>query len=183
VSIEDLEAEIACWQEIFANPEKYSWDGSIYWRTGMLCRTCGASEREHDQFMNHPFVSPVPPYNVNPQVAPDWGVGAAGQIYKKPQVTRVEGIAKFDKALTKMKEVHDKKSADYANDENRYANFEYAAKFAGVTVDQVFAVLIGVKEARLLELQTAGKTAVNESIEDTRLDAAVYAVLRYSYHQ
>ena len=151
----------------------------------MLCRTCGRGELEHKWAdgcgafkaggrMGHDEFNP-------PEVIQ--------QEFKDPAaltgttVTRVEGNTKFHKALQKMKEVHDKKSADYANDNRRYSNFEYAAKFAGVTVDQVFAVLIGVKEARLLELESSGKTPLNEAIEDTRLDAAVYAVLRYSYHQ
>jgi hypothetical protein len=120
----------------------------------MLCKLCGAAEREHDKFTGHPFDG------VSSRVNP-----------------------KFHTALAKMAEIHDKKSADYASDGNRYQNFEYAAKFAGITVDQVFATLIGVKEARLLELQASGKVPNNESIEDTLLDAAVYAVLRYSYRQ
>lgn len=90
---------------------------------------------------------------------------------------------KFDAALQKMKGIHDKKSADYANDTNRYANFEFAAKCSGTTVDQVFATLIGVKLARLAELSANGKTPQNESVQDSRLDLAVYATLWLSYHE
>ena len=88
---------------------------------------------------------------------------------------------KFNKLIEKIKIIHDKKNSDYATAENPFSNFEEAAEFAGVTVDQVFATLIGIKEARLKELTSSGKQPNNESIQDTRLDAAVYAVLRASY--
>lgn len=90
---------------------------------------------------------------------------------------------KFEKILTLMKELHQKKGNDYATDTDPYSNFRFAAQFAGVTVDQVFAVLIGIKEGRLRELLSANKQPNNESIQDTRLDAATYAALRASYHE
>jgi hypothetical protein len=90
---------------------------------------------------------------------------------------------KFHAALKRMAEIHDKKSADYATSTDRYSNFKEAAATAGVTVDDVFAVLIGIKLARLKELIKAGKTPNNESIQDTRLDLAVYSVLWLSYHE
>ena len=89
--------------------------------------------------------------------------------------------AKFDQLLAKMGEVHDRKNHDYASDSNPYSNFEEAAAFAGITVDQGFAYLIGIKQARLKELTSKGKEPKNESLADTRLDLAVYAALRASY--
>lgn len=88
---------------------------------------------------------------------------------------------KFHRALQLMQEIHDKKSADYATTANRYSNFEEAAATAGVTVDEVFGVLIGVKLARLRELLGSGKKPNNESIADTKLDLANYAALWFSY--
>ena len=90
---------------------------------------------------------------------------------------------KFDQVLQKMKAMHDKKSQDYANDTNRYANFEHAATSAGTTVDVVFRVLIGVKLARLSELQGKGKAPLNESIMDSLIDLAVYSTLYASYYE
>ena len=81
-----------------------------------------------------------------------------------------------------MAETHDRKNADYAHEGNPYSNFEEAAKYAGVTVDDVFNVLIGVKTARLVELLKSGKEPQNESVQDTLLDRAVYAALHASYH-
>jgi hypothetical protein len=75
--------------------------------------------------------------------------------------------------LDEMRALHDRKSHDYAEDGNPYSNFEFAAQLAeGFTgVDAVFAVLMGIKLARLRELTAKGKTPNNESIEDTRRDA------------
>ena len=79
-----------------------------------------------------------------------------------------------------MAETHDKKNADYAHAGNPYSNFEEAAATAGVSVDAVFAVLIGIKLARLKALK--GKAPNNESVQDSRLDLAVYSALWASYH-
>lgn len=89
---------------------------------------------------------------------------------------------KFHALLKSMADTHDKKNADYAHEGNPYSNFEEAAAYAGVSVDDVFNVLIGVKTARLIELFKSGKTPQNESVVDTLLDRAVYAALHASYH-
>src|SRR5262245_56376016 len=83
--------------------------------------------------------------------------------------------------LEKMAAIHEKKAHDYAADSNPYSNFEKAAAFAGVTVDQVFAVLLGIKQARIEELTRSGKEPNNEAIEDSYVDLATYATLRASY--
>lgn len=90
---------------------------------------------------------------------------------------------KFHAILKKMADTHDKKSADYASDSNYYSNFEQAAVSAGVSVDAVFRTMIGVKLARLAELQGKGKTPKNESIKDSLEDLAVYAALYASYYE
>lgn len=87
----------------------------------------------------------------------------------------------FHDLLARMGDTHDRKNADYAEDGNPYSNFEFAAQFAGITVQQVFDVLIGVKQARLLVLTKPSKVPNHESIEDTRLDQAVYTALKASY--
>lgn len=88
---------------------------------------------------------------------------------------------KFNAFAEHALELHDKKSHDYASDNNPYSNFEFAAHYAGITVDQVFDVMIGVKQARLIELTSNNKTPNNESIWDTKRDLAVYAMLKASY--
>lgn len=86
----------------------------------------------------------------------------------------------FDAHLEVMRAIHDAKNADYSRDANPYSNFELAAEVAGCSVDTVFAVLIGVKLARIRELST-GKTPKHESLADSRLDLSVYAALWASY--
>ena len=89
---------------------------------------------------------------------------------------------KFHALLAQMAETHDKKNNDYAHDGNPYSNFEQAGATAGCSVDTVFAVLIGIKLARLQVLLGAGKAPNNESVQDSRLDLAVYSALWASYH-
>ncbi len=73
------------------------------------------------------------------------------------------------------------KAADYAEDDNVFSNFEYAAGVAGITVSQVFMVLIGIKVARLGQLIGNDKTPNNESIDDTALDGMNYFGLLKAY--
>lgn len=89
---------------------------------------------------------------------------------------------KFHALLKQMAEVHDSKNSDYSRDGEPYSNFKEAAAFAGCSVDTVFAVLIGIKGARLKVL-LSGKKPNNESIQDSRLDLAIYAALWASFHE
>lgn len=87
---------------------------------------------------------------------------------------------RFNKLLEKMKSIHDKKNSDYANDQDPYSNFSFAAHFAQVPVYKVYLVLLGVKAARLHELLGKGKTPQNESTDDTLLDFPTYSALMSS---
>lgn len=87
----------------------------------------------------------------------------------------------FELAIQRIRETHNKKKADYSSKHNRWSNFETAAQLSGVTVHQTFEVLIGIKQARLVELSQPGRVCYNEPIEDTLLDRAVYSVLAYAY--
>ncbi len=91
----------------------------------------------------------------------------------------------FHSLLNKMREVHDSKSHDYAKDSNPFSNFEFAGSIASGFTDPTdisFAVLIGVKLARLQELLGSGKTPKNEALEDTMLDLSNYCAIWTSYH-
>lgn len=81
------------------------------------------------------------------------------------------------KALDTIQTVFTKKNADYAQDANWRSNFaDVAAQMGWADLDAVDA-LIAVKQARLKSLRTNGRTPVNESVADTLLDRAVYAVI------
>lgn len=89
----------------------------------------------------------------------------------------------FLKLLEQMKEIHDKKSHDYASDNNVFSNFEYAERVAApfTGVHKVFATMVGIKLARLGEL-LSGKEPRNESIFDSFLDFCTYAAIWASYY-
>ena len=82
----------------------------------------------------------------------------------------------FNAILDEMAALHDSKNHDYADNDNPYSNFEGAAKIAGVTVPEVFQVMVGIKVERMRQL-TSGKQPNHESLADTRRDAAVYLIL------
>ena len=84
--------------------------------------------------------------------------------------------------LRDMAETVESKAHDYADDENVYSNFEGAARLAGVSVDTVFHVMIGIKMERLRQLMS-GKEPNHESIDDTLIDAANYLALWEGYRR
>ena len=75
------------------------------------------------------------------------------------------------------------KMEDYSSDSDPWSNFRFSADAAGITVDQGFLFLYGVKIARLRELLVAGKTPNNESIDDTLVDLSNYAAVHRSYRE
>lgn len=83
--------------------------------------------------------------------------------------------------LDQVMDMHLRKAQDYATADNPFVNFEDVAAAVGTDVDTVFRQFIAVKLARLKNLLTAGKTPNNESIDDTKLDLAVYALLYVAY--
>lgn len=89
----------------------------------------------------------------------------------------------FQQVLAEMQSLHEKKNHDYAHDDNPYSNFEEAAQEAGVSVDTVFKVMIGIKSARIRELEAAGKTPTNESLADSYFDRLMYSALQISYRR
>lgn len=96
----------------------------------------------------------------------------------------VSNNQRYDHLLSALRELHNAKSHDYAQDGNPYSNFEYAAFVAKRftdPIDVVFATMLGIKLARLAELTSAGKTPRNEALQDTRRDLANYALIWASY--
>lgn len=86
----------------------------------------------------------------------------------------------FERVLIEMVELHNKKKHDYARQTDRFSNFVESAKFSGVEPWQVFEVLLGVKQARLNVLRL-GVNPNCESMRDTYLDRAIYAVLALAF--
>jgi hypothetical protein len=70
------------------------------------------------------------------------------------------------------------KNSDYKVD-SEFSNFEKAAEFAGITPLQVMLAQIGIKYTRIQGLVDAE----NESLEDSLLDLAGYAIIAHAYLQ
>jgi hypothetical protein len=76
---------------------------------------------------------------------------------------------------------HDKKSHDYASNDNPYGNYHFAGQvssmFAHSPQDAGFAGRLAEKIYRLANLESSGKSAKNESVDDTEIDIAVITAL------
>lgn len=87
----------------------------------------------------------------------------------------------FYKLLEEMADTHDKKSYDYANNNNPYGNYYFAGQlsnlFSHSSQDAGFVGRIGEKLYRLANLESSGKTPNSESIEDTERDLCVIMAL------
>lgn len=85
---------------------------------------------------------------------------------------------KFEDIVNKCLDIHKRKGHDYAEDGDKFSNFKFASELAKHfedPMDKTFVTMIGIKIARLAALQD--KTALNESVEDTRLDLTTYCIL------
>ena len=87
----------------------------------------------------------------------------------------------FLNVIEQMRSLAVSKNHDYASDDNPFSNFEGAARLAGLTADQVFHTMIGIKVERLR--QVAQREANHESLDDTLLDLANYAALWLAFRQ
>lgn len=87
----------------------------------------------------------------------------------------------FYDLLQKMAELHDRKSHDYASNENPVGNYHFAGKmallFSHSEQDAGFIGRLGEKFYRLANLESSEKIAQNEGIEDTELDICVITLL------
>jgi hypothetical protein len=72
------------------------------------------------------------------------------------------------------------KNGDYAPS-GEFSNFEEAAKFAGVEVHEVMLAQIAIKYSRIQRLYDKDASATYESIQDSLLDLAGYAVIAHAY--
>jgi hypothetical protein len=89
----------------------------------------------------------------------------------------------IDAVLIKIHETNRRKRADYAVDGNPFSNFEGTARrlgIPGVGPLEACEFLIATKEERLAALRANRRGPQNESVLDTLLDRAVYAIIAYA---
>lgn len=82
----------------------------------------------------------------------------------------------FEQFVQKMEAVMNAKGSDYANSD-RLSNFKLAGQICGLTAQQNCLSLIATKVARLGVLLNTTNQPSNESVRDSILDLANYAVL------
>jgi hypothetical protein len=91
------------------------------------------------------------------------------------------GSPTFYSLLEEMADTHDKKSHDYASNENPCGNYHFAGQlaclFAHSPDDAGFVGRLAEKIYRLANLERSHKTPANESIADTERDIAVITAL------
>ena len=86
----------------------------------------------------------------------------------------------FYKLLEQMGEIHNRKSHDYASNNDPFANYKFAgmlSKLFSNPDDAGFIGRIGEKLYRLANLENSNKNPSNESIEDTEVDICVIIAL------
>lgn len=94
------------------------------------------------------------------------------------------GLEEVHEILTEMMQLMARKGSDYSGDgASTFVSFERIAAFSGITVDQAFMALIGIKVARLQSLNADGRAPNNESLLDTVKDLANYSVLYLAYNK
>jgi hypothetical protein len=91
------------------------------------------------------------------------------------------GNPRFYKLLESLAELHDRKSHDYASNDNPSGNYHFAGQVAALfshsPEDAGFAGRIAEKVYRLSNLESGNKEPKNESIEDTERDICVITLL------
>ena len=82
----------------------------------------------------------------------------------------------FNEVTEKMRTILLSKGDDYAN-KDRLSNFKLAGEIAGLNAELNCLSLIATKVARLGVLLNSNKEPNNESVKDSVLDLANYAIL------
>lgn len=95
-------------------------------------------------------------------------------------------IKEFLEILDHAKNLHEKKSKDYASQSNQFENFERSAllmEWFNDPIDKAFVNLIGTKLARIATLRNNNATPNNEPLADSFFDLTVYCGLWAAYHK
>lgn len=90
------------------------------------------------------------------------------------------GSDSFYLLLEQMGDIHNRKSHDYASNGNPFANYHFAGQLSKLfnnPDDSGFIGRLAEKIYRIANIENAGKTTLNESIEDTETDICVITAL------
>lgn len=88
------------------------------------------------------------------------------------------GHPRFYRLLEEMAETHSRKNHDYAEASNPLSNFQEVAEATSLSPFDVIRVFLATKVARIKQLWIKKRNlVVGESIKDSLMDLAVYALL------
>lgn len=93
-------------------------------------------------------------------------------------------MSRIQASVELLAETLQSKNQDYTASRGEFINFEKSADFIRVPTEKVILSEIAKKMTRLeslIELQSYGRTPNNESLKDTLLDLAGYAVIAHAY--
>ena len=90
-------------------------------------------------------------------------------------------IENYEKYQATMNDILKRKNADYAGPKGEYNNFEFCEKLGVCTTEEGLVVRISDKMTRICNLLKADAQVKDESIKDTLLDMANYAMILASY--
>lgn len=91
-------------------------------------------------------------------------------------------MSKIQASIEELAETLQSKNQDYKID-TEFSNFEFAAGYAGVSVEEVLLIQVAIKVSRLASLikkRKYGETPNNEPILDTWKDLAGYSVIGHA---
>jgi hypothetical protein len=88
---------------------------------------------------------------------------------------------KFKEYLKEMLELHNKKSHDYAKNEDKFSNFKMCEELGICTTEEGFIVRITDKVCRISQLLKKTGRVQDEKITDTLLDLAIYSLILREY--
>lgn len=100
---------------------------------------------------------------------------------KSGDTIRRNGSPEFYAMLAEMADLHDKKSHDYASNDNPFGNYYWSGRlsvlFGASSKDAGFAGRLGEKLYRIANLESGGKIPLNEDIAETERDICVIVML------
>lgn len=95
---------------------------------------------------------------------------------RKPVALELDLNSGFDAAIHQIVQIARAKGADYAKDGNQWSSFIQTAELMGMTPWEVANMFEITKLTRISALKSNGREPENETVYDSYLDKAAYAV-------
>lgn len=90
-------------------------------------------------------------------------------------------MSEIQKSVELLAKTLSSKGEDYRGTRGEFFNFERAAEIAGITPLRVILGQLGIKVTRVQEGFTPGSDLNHESVSDSLLDLAGYAIIAHAY--